>query len=199
MPATRFGGTLFVRRDHMKNALLSLLMGVLCLGSTTGAQQTRQRSRTVADSINYIWKTVERDITTLAEAMPDNAWSFRPRSGAFEGVRTFAEQIKHVACSNFAFADQTLGETPPEHCEAGGPNPAKTKSELMKYLRDSFRKMDEAISRTNDKNMLQPVETSYAGDNRLATLIVAVWHISDHYGQLVEYLRLNDIVPPASR
>ena len=65
----------------------------------------------------------------------------------------------------------------------------------MKYLRDSFRKMDEAISRTNDKNMLQPVETTYAGDNRLSTLIVAVWHMSDHYGQLVEYLRLNGIVP----
>jgi len=68
--------------------------------------------------VGYFWKSVERDITTLAEAMPDNAWGFRPRSGAFENVRTFAEQIKHVACSNFAFADQTFAETPPEHCEA---------------------------------------------------------------------------------
>jgi hypothetical protein len=98
----------------MKNALLSLLMGVLCLGSTAGAQQTRQQSGTVADSINYIWKDVERDMTTLAEAMPDDAWVFKPRTGAVENVRTFAEQIKHVACSNFAFADQTLGERPPE-------------------------------------------------------------------------------------
>jgi hypothetical protein len=183
----------------MKNTLLSLLIGVLCLGSTAGAQQPRQRSRTVADSINYIWKNIERDITMLAEAMPDDAWNFKPRAGAFENARTFAEQIKHVACSNLAFADQTLGEKPPERCEAGGPDPAKTKTELMNYLRDSFRKMDDAISRTNDKNMLQLVETTYAGDNRLSTLIVAVWHISDHYGQLVEYLRLNGIVPPASR
>jgi hypothetical protein len=92
----------------------------------------------------------------LAEAMLDDAWNFKPRAGAFENARTFAEQIKHVACSNFAFADQTLGQKPPEHCEASGPDPAKTKTELMKYLRDSFRKMDEAISRTNDKNIFNP-------------------------------------------
>ncbi|MGA8617673.1 MAG: hypothetical protein WB660_04025 [Candidatus Sulfotelmatobacter sp.] len=46
---------------------------------------------------------------------------------------------------------------------------------------------------------MAPVKGPYAGDNRLEVLNSALWHISDHYGQLVEYLRMNGIVPPASR
>jgi len=173
---------------------------MLSLGcAVASAQEPPQRSTTVADSINYIWKQVEREFTALADAMPQGAWSFRPTQGMFANVRTFGEQVKHVACANFAFADQVLGETPPARCDTGGPDPAATKTELMAYLHDSFAKMDQAIARTNDKNMLDAVTRTYAGDNRLSTLVVAVWHISDHYGQLVEYLRMNGIVPPASR
>lgn len=163
------------------------------------AQQPPPQSKTVADSINYVWKDVEHDFTSLADAMPEDKWSFKPTQGAFANARTFAEQVKHVACANFAFANQILGEKPPPRCDMGGPDPAKSKGEIMKYLHDSFEKMDQAISGTNDKNMLKPIKGQYAGDNRLSALTVAVWHISDHYGQLVEYLRMNNIVPPASR
>jgi hypothetical protein len=69
----------------------------------------------------------------------------------------------------------------------------------MKYLRDSIAKMGLAIATTNEKNMLVPIQGPYAGNNRLSILSSAVWHIADHYGQLVEYLRMNGIVPPASR
>ncbi len=91
------------------------------------------------------------------------------------------------------------GEKPPERCDIGGPNPAKSKAEIMAYLRDSFTMIDKVISGTNSENLLHPNPGPYWGPNRLAALNAALWHISDHYGQLVVYLRMNGIVPPASR
>jgi len=185
-------------RRCMKNVFLLVISSLILLNAAANAQQPPQ-SKTVADSINYIWKNIEQDFTSLADAMPEDKWGFKPTQGAFTDVRTFGEQVKHVACANFAFAGKLLGDKPPAHCDTGGPDPAKTKAEIMKYLKDSFAKMDQAIAGTNDKNMLEPVKGPYGGDNRLSTLNVAIWHISDHYGQLVEYLRMNNIVPPASR
>lgn len=182
-----------------KRLLIAMSSFILIFCVAVRAQQPPPQSKTVADSINYIWKWEEQDFTSLADAMPEDKWNFKPTQGEFTKARTFAEQVKHVACANFAFANKALGEKPPAHCDTGGPDPAKTKAEIMKYLKDSFAKMQQAISSTNEKNMLDPIKGPYAGDNRLSILGVAVWHISDHYGQLVEYLRMNGIVPPASR
>src|SRR6266566_3981916 len=79
--------------------------------------------------------------------MPEEKYSYRPAEGRFKNekpefgsaeVRNFAEQLKHVACSNFAFAAELDGQKPPDACDKGGPNPAKSKKELLIYLRDSF-------------------------------------------------------------
>lgn len=163
------------------------------------AQQNPPQLKTIPDSINQIWNSIEHDFIALAEAMPEDKWSFKPMQGEFTGVRTFAEQIKHVACANEAWAKQIGGQKPPARCDTGGPNPAKTKAEILPYLRDSFRMMDDAISATDAGNLLQPTHGQYWGDDRLAALTAEVWHVSDHYGQLVEYLRMNGIVPPASK
>jgi len=155
--------------------------------------------KSVADSINYMWKMAEKEFTDLAEAMPEDKWSFRPTQGAFNDARTFAEQVKHVACGNEAWAKKLHGEKPPERCDLGGPNPAKTKAEILAYLQDSFAMMDREISATNADNLMSAVKGPYAGDNRLEAVSAALWHVSDHYGQLVEYARMNGVVPPASR
>lgn len=183
----------------MKNILLSVAVFWIFFSSISARGQKAPQSKTVADSVNYIWSGIEQDFTALADAMPEDKWSLKPTQGAFTNARTFGEQVKHVACANFAFANKVLGEKPPAHCDTGGPDPAKSKAEIMTYLKDSFAKMDKAIAATNNKNMLNPIKGPYAGDNPLSTLTVAVWHASDHYGQLVEYLRMNGIVPPASR
>lgn len=92
------------------------------------------------------------------------------------------------------------GKTPPEHCERGGPSKAKTKAELVKYLRDSFDYGDHVLATITAQNALDRVEGPYAGPNtRLGIAVAAVWHITDHYGQLVIYLRLNGIVPPVTQ
>ena len=169
---------------------------LICFSIVRAQNQT---PKTIPDSINLVWKDVAHDFIALAEAMPEDKWNFAPTQGEIKGVRTFGEQIKHVACGNEAWAKQMAGEKTPERCDLGGPNPAKTRSEILSYLRESFAMMDKAIADTNADNLLQPNKGRYWGPNRLSALTAAIWHVSDHYGQLIEYLRMNGAVPPASR
>ena len=151
----------------------------------------------------------EYELRSAAEAMPAEKYGFRPAEGMFKGehpeygpaeMRTFGEIVKHVACSNFAFEAEMDGKTPPERCDMGGPSPAKTRSELLVYLRDSFAALEKSIGAIDPKNMFDPIEGPYAGPTtRLRLAGVAIWHAADHYGQMTIYLRLNGIVPPVSR
>lgn len=185
----------------MKSLNLLLVVGSFLLIPSAAVAQQREPPppKTIPDSINLIWKSMEQDFTSLAEAMPEDKWSFKPTQGEFKKVRTFGEQVKHVACGNEAWARQMAAEKPPARCDLGGPNPAKSKAEIMAYLRDSFAMVDKAIADTGADNLLHPNPGQYWGSNRLSALTATVWHISDHYGQLVVYLRMNGIVPPASR
>jgi uncharacterized damage-inducible protein DinB len=151
----------------------------------------------------------EYQIRSAAEAMPEEKYGYRPAEDKFKNekpqfgpaeVRTFAEQVKHVACANFAFAAELDGQKPPDACDKGGPSPAKSKKELLIYLRDSFAAIRKSLSAIDAKNMFDSIEGPYAGPNtRLGLATVIVWHAADHYGQMVLYLRLSGIVPPASR
>jgi DinB family protein len=151
----------------------------------------------------------EYEVRSAAEAMPAEKWDYRPAQGLFKSekpefgpteVRTFAEQVKHVACSNFAFAAELDGTKPPERCYLGGPSPAKTPTELLVYLRDSFAALKKSLAAITAKNMYDPIDGPYATPNtRLGLAEVCIWHAADHYGQMALYLRLNGIVPPTSR
>ena len=151
----------------------------------------------------------EYELRSAAEFTPAEKYNYRPTAGDYGAVypgygpkelRTFGEQIKHVACANFAFSAELDGKTPPAACDTGGPSPAKSRDELVAYLRDSFKALRKSLSATTQKNMFDPIEGPYAGPNtRLGLANVAIWHCADHYGQLVLYMRLNGIVPPASR
>jgi hypothetical protein len=77
------------------------------------------------------------DFTALGEAMPGEKWNFKPTRGAFSDARTIAEQVKHVACGNEAWARKLRAEKTPGHCDTGGPNPAKTKTEILACLRET--------------------------------------------------------------
>jgi uncharacterized damage-inducible protein DinB len=132
--------------------------------------------------------------------MPEEKYSYVPAVGKFDGVRSFGEQVKHVACAQFAFFNEFEGKKPPEDCEKGGHDPAKTKAELIKYLKDSFDYSNRVLAPLTANNALDRVEGRYAGPNtKVGIAVIAVWHITDHYGQLVEYLRLNGIVPPMTQ
>ena len=217
-----------VRRDLSPSpailalSLAALLFAQLALVSTARARAQEspapQRQPTAAEmsreetpgkALARQWAYQEYELRSAAEAMPAEKWDFRPAEGLFKSekpesgpteVRTFAEQVKHVACGNFAFAAELDGTKPPEACHKGGPSPAHTREELLVYLRDSIAALKKSLSAITAKNMYDAIEGPYAGPNtRLGLAQVCIWHAADHYGQMTLYLRLNGIVPPASR
>ena len=145
------------------------------------------------------WLTmIEREFVPLAEAMPAEKYGFKPTAGEFKDVRTFGQQVKHVACANFAFYNEIEKKTPPDGCETGGPSPAKTKAELLQDPRESFSYAGRVLRTMTPRNALEPAGGPYGGEStRLGIATLSIWHASDHYGQLVVYLRMNGIVPPA--
>jgi hypothetical protein len=78
--------------------------------------------------VGGILSYTEDQFLSIAEAMPAEKYSYIPNApgGDFKGVRSFAEQVKYVACANYGFFNEIEGKTPPESCEKGGPAPAKT-------------------------------------------------------------------------
>ena len=155
---------------------------------------------TVADSVAETLKFAEGNFLGAAEAMPENKYDYVPTAGKFDDVRSFGEQVKHVACAQFAFFNEFEGKKPPDDCERGGHDPAKTKTELIRYLKSSFDYSNSIIATLTAKNALDRIEGRYAGPNtKLGISVVSVWHVTDHYGQLVEYLRMNGIVPPLTQ
>jgi hypothetical protein len=182
-------------------AFAAALTFLATLAAPAGAQQP-EIPKTTSESIGGILSYTEDQFLSVAEAMPAEKYSYIPSApgGKFDGVRSFAEQVKHVACANFAFFNEIEGKTPPDSCEKGGPAPAKTKAELLKYLRDSFDYGNKVLATINEKNAMDRVEGRYGGPNtKLGVAVIAVWHIADHYGQTAYYLRLNGIVPPPTQ
>jgi hypothetical protein len=158
---------------------------------------------TIASTVDREISTIEKQIVDAAEAMPEDKFNFSPESlnvpGAdYKGVRTFAVQVKHVAASNYFLWSALTGDKLPENLKGGnGPENLKTKAEIVKLLKDSFALGHKAAATLTTENMLQVPEHSKSSRLYLATFAVA--HAFDHYGQMVEYLRMNGIVPPASR
>jgi uncharacterized damage-inducible protein DinB len=146
----------------------------------------------------------ERDrILSAAKAMPADKYGFAPSEGEFKGVRTFGRQVKHLAATNYILAAAALGEQPP--ADAGdetGPEAIRTKEEILAYLDGSFVRLDEAIDAIGNPEVAvksSPISPLPAAQTtRLALLVEALIHAFDHYGQIVEYLRMNGVVPPAS-
>ncbi len=193
--------------------LAVLIFCVAALGqgttsTTTASAPQAQPSQqppppTIASMIDGEISNIEKQIMEVAEAMPDDKYNFSPESlnipgDDFKGVRTFAVQVKHVAASNYFIWSHLTGDKLPEGLKDGnGPDSLKTKANIINFLKDSFALGHKAAASLTTENMLQPAENSKSSRLRLA--IFGITHASNHYGQMVEYLRMNGIVPPASR
>ncbi len=192
--------------------LAALVFSVAALGEGTkdtaaaSAPQAQPSPQppTIASAVDREISTIEKQIVEVAEAMPEDKFSFSPESlnipgSDYKGVRTFAMQVKHVAASNGFLYSAITGETPlpADFNDGKGPDHVKTKADIIKFLKDSFALGHKAASTLTAENMLQTAEGSKSARLHLATFAVA--HAFDHYGQMVEYLRMNGIVPPASR
>jgi hypothetical protein len=187
-------------RRNARRCLVATLVAVACSLPLATPALAADGPDPMAATVGRWFTMLEQSFVNLAEAMPAEAYAFKPTNGEFRDVRTFGEQVKHVACANFAFFNQIEKKEPPADCASGGPSPAATKAELLAYLRQSFTYAQGVLATMTPANALEPVTGPYGGPStRLGITTLAVWHASDHYGQLVVYLRMNGIVPPGSR
>jgi len=182
-----------------------LVAGALMALTITAAAQMpkpKDERRTVTMVLDHTVQNLEKEFVPAAEAMPEDKFGFAPTNGEFKGVRTFAQQIKHVAAVNYELAAAILEEKPPaEIGDEAGPASITTKAEIMKYLRDSFEYVHKALATINETNVVETVKSPF-GEGKVSRLGLAsavASHGYDHYGQMVVYLRMNGIVPPASR
>jgi uncharacterized damage-inducible protein DinB len=193
----------------------SILMLVLWLTSGSALVQVgRQRvdaketagldAEREKHALQVLAKLTEKVIVSAADAMPADKYGFAPTDGEFKGVRTFGQMVKHLSATNYILAAAALGEDPP--ADAGdelGPEAVRTKDEILRYLKGSFVYLDKAIEAIGQKSTpvksspISPLKSTEA--TRMALVVESLVHAFDHYGQMVEYLRMNGVVPPASR
>ena len=146
----------------------------------------------------------EKEVVSLVEAMPADKFNFAPTQGEFKGVRTFALQARHIATTLNQVASGVTGEKMPAEIgkDENGPDSLQTKDQIVKYLKDAFAFAHRAIATINNNNLLEETTDGFnpkGKRTRVDSASVMLWHTYDHYGQMVEYLRMNGLVPPASR
>jgi uncharacterized damage-inducible protein DinB len=181
---------------------------LLLAGGITSAQAPAtpkiapDKPPTVGQVLDRSLTNLEREFVPAAEAMAEATFAFAPTSGEFKGVKTFAQQVRHVASANYMFAAGIAGEK--ASAELGGengPEALKTKAEIVQYLKESFAYAHKAFGGITEANATAaiPAPWGQGTTTRLSLANFTIAHGFDHYGQMVVYLRMNGIIPPASR
>ncbi len=148
---------------------------------------------------------IEREMMGAAKAMPAEKYGFAPSQAIFvpsqttdfATVRSFAQQATHVAQANYFFAGFVSGLKPDTDVRAI--DKLTKKDDVVAALASSFAFMHKAIGTLTAANAFEVIKTPEPGLQTRSTMAMfCVAHANDHYGQMVEYLRMNGIVPPAS-
>jgi hypothetical protein len=201
-------------RVFLLMVVLSVTVGAFAQGGASGtkpatpppqAQTAPESPNSIADVVDREISGYEKNVVGVAEAMPEDKYNFTPASlnikgAAYSDVRTFAELVKHTATANYRFWSTLTGEKMPENIKGpNGPEELKTKAEIIKFLKDSFEVGHRAAKTITAQNALEQLPFFRGTQPRLYIATATVIHAADEYGQMVEYLRMNGIVPPASR
>lgn len=186
----------------MPSRFLSLALLSAAFGSVALAQTKPAAPHQVAPAaaVEDIVDRFQHEILSAAQAMPAEKYSFSPATvnipGAnFVKVRTFAEELKHVAQSNFVIASNITGGEPAVDPKVVGA--LEHKDDILAALISSFMAVHAALATITPANQDDAVDDPGVGPHQ-SKLSEAAWvaaHGYDHYGQIVEYLRMNGIVP----
>jgi uncharacterized damage-inducible protein DinB len=158
-----------------------------------------------AKAVDAELSIIEDEMMGAVKAMPADKYGFAPSAAIFvpsqktefATVRTFVQQVTHVADANYFFYQTVSGLKPDVDMVALGK--IANKEDALHALAASFAYAHKAIATLTPANAFEVVKTDEPGLQTRATFAqFAVSHANDHYGQMVEYLRMNGIVPPAS-
>src|ERR1700676_238542 len=154
----------------MKKVMPCFIFVFLFAACFTAAAQTAQpdQHRPPSQILDRSFHNMENEFVPAAEAMPEEKYSFAPSNGEFKGVRTFSQQVKHVAAVNYMLAAALLEEKPPiEVGGENGPDSIKSKTDILKFLKDSFAYQHKAISSLTDQNLVGMVKSPF-GDGMVS-------------------------------
>ncbi len=190
-------------------------LGVLALGMccVTGvrAQTSDPANRpetgvmiSPAKAMDEMLTMFEHEVTGAAKAMPAEKYSFAPsaaaftdKSAKFDGVRTFASEVTHIVSANFYFAMTVSGTKPDVDMKALGK--MTSKEDCLKALADSFAFVHKAVATITPANAFESIQGADGLHTRVEVAAFVAAHGFDHYGQMVEYLRMNGVLPPGSK
>ena len=116
----------------------------------------KEEHRSVTQVLDRTVPNMEHEFIPAAEAMPEEKYGFAPTNGEFKGVRTFAQQIKHVAAVNFVLGAALMGQNLRSTLAT---SPARLPSDRggdLKFLKESFDYVHKAIVTINEKNLVEP-------------------------------------------
>ena len=184
-------------------ALVLLMVGGVAFSQTPApAVAAPAKAPSVGQVLDRQLANLEREFVPAADALSEDKFNFVPTKGEFKGVKTFAHQVRHVASANYMFAAGILGEKPPLDLGGeDGPDDLKTKADIVKFLKDSFAYAHKAFASIADDNATASIPTPWGQGttSRLGLANLTIAHGFDHYGQMAVYLRMNGVIPPASR
>ncbi len=187
-------------------AAAMLVGGIMCNATAHAQSGTTEKAKAkVADTSTAqppsevyggLLKRLSEEVIGAAEAMPADKYDFAPTAGKFDGVRTFGSQVQHIAEANFFFFSSFGLSGAPDDAKLKAP---KSKDELVQALKDSFAFAQKGIDTMTPQNAFLTVGSGKMQMTRAGWATLTLAHSMDHYGQMVEYLRMNGIVPPASQ
>jgi uncharacterized damage-inducible protein DinB len=184
--------------------VLAMCLGISMSAFGQASSPSSSAAPTIASVVDRQLSSIEDEITKAADAVPADKYDFSPATANIPGdfktpkpVRTMGEQFKHIGDALEAYADLILGEKPPQTDDENGPKNTKTKSDVVNYLKAEFTKAHSAINTINQQNAVEPIGPN--GRTRLGLAVAMVGHSNNHYGQIIEYLRMNGMVPSESQ
>jgi uncharacterized damage-inducible protein DinB len=189
---------------------INLAAAVLALSTLTATAQMGKAPSlgavgTPADpakAIDLMLNLFEHEAMGVVKTMPADKFSFAPNHAIFaptqgekfEGVRTFVQQVTHVAQANYYFFSTISGTKPDVDVKAI--DKITTKEEAVAALAASFAFGHKAVATITPENAFTVIKGADGMDTRATLATFAVAHGYDHYGQMVEYLRMNGLTPP---
>jgi uncharacterized damage-inducible protein DinB len=196
-PLTRIGGPI---SGSILGCFLLAAASTLAVAQAAPAAPAKPAVGTLmSPSLTYgkLLSGMEQEFVSAAEAMPEDKYNFAPpaSAGEFKGVRTFGDQVKHVAEANYFFFGGSSMSQADDKAMADKIEKLTTKADIVKALKDSFVQAHSYVDGITPENAY----VMTANGTRAGMAAFGIAHFMDHYGQICVYLRMNGIVPPASR
>jgi uncharacterized damage-inducible protein DinB len=181
---------------------MSILRVLCAVALCAPALSAAEAGPTASQVFDKILSGTEKEFVSLVAAMPADKFNFAPTAGKFDGVRNFGQQAKHVGAVLNELSEALLGEKPAAGASENGPANLTSKDQILQYVKDAFAHAHRAVAKLTNANLLEQTADPFdakAKRTRVDTAGMMSSHTFDHYGQMVEYARMNGVVPPASQ